>query len=68
MNSFGMVAAKREGDLVQYDNGSSHKNDPDRPVTSYVERCVPAHLEDEIHKLITEFLKSRGYDSDGDFL
>ena len=57
---FGEAQPKGEGQPVNYGVGEL----PQKPEveTTYVERRVPDHLEDEAHELIDNWLKSKGYD------
>ena len=59
-NKFGDAPIKGEGMMVDYgDWGIPTKPEVE---TVYVERRVPAHLEDKAHWLIDTFLTSEGYD------
>ena len=57
---FGEAQIKGEGQFVDFGSGKP----PQKPKveTTYVERRVPNHLEDEAHELIDNWLKSKGYD------
>ena len=55
---FGKAPVKGEGMMVSFDDEGSLSDIE----TTYVERRVPNHLEDEAHELIDNWLKSKGYD------
>ena len=58
MNKFSAPPVKREGEPVY----PEYKNEPPKVQTTYVERRVPVHLEEEVERLIDAFLASHGYD------
>ena len=60
--SFGKAAVKTEGESITTDRNDQEESEP----TTWVERCVPVHLEDEIHDIISKVLKDNGYNDYGD--
>ena len=56
--SFGKAEVKTEGESISIDRNDQEESEP----TTWVERCVPTHLEDEIHDMISKLLKDNGYD------
>lgn len=63
-DTFGMAPVKAEGQSLNSTYGFPEDYKPPKPLveTTYVERKVPDHLEDEAHELIDNWLKSKGYD------
>ena len=59
--SFGKAEVKTEGESIITDRNDKEESEP----TTWVERCVPVHLEDEIHDIISKVLKDNGYDDYG---
>ena len=55
---FGNAVAKPEGAPVE----GWGECEPQGVETTYVERRVPLHLEDDVHDLIDNFLQSKGYE------
>jgi hypothetical protein len=67
MSDFGKATPKCEGQAVNFDVADMNVNFPVKPEfqnpdTTYVERRVPVGLEDEAHKLLDNWLKSKGFD------
>jgi hypothetical protein len=60
MTKFAEAPRKREGAAVSYDTDFAEVDKPDSSI--YIERRVPVELEDEVNALITDFLRSKGYD------
>ena len=50
------VPAKCEGQMI-----TQYAPSEEKVKTTYVERRVPEHLENLVHKLIDKFLRERGY-------
>ena len=64
---FGDEQPKPEGQMVAFDIADMNVTFPVKPEfqnpdTTYVERRVPIGLEDEAHKLLDNWLKSKGFD------
>ena len=59
--SFGKAAVKTEGESITTDRNDQDESES----TTWVERCVPTHLEDEIHDMISKVLIANGYDDYG---
>lgn len=64
MNNFGKAIPKGEGQEVWFDNEMKTTFKSNEVETTYVERRVPEHLEDEAHAVIDAWLKSKGYDAE----
>lgn len=63
-SSFGLAPIKGEGQSLNtvYGFAEDYVPPPPKYETTYVERRVPVELENEAHKLLDTWLKSKGYD------
>lgn len=62
--SFGKAEIKAEGESIVTDRNNQEESES----TTWVERCVPVHLEDEIHDMVSKVLRANGYNDYGDKL
>ena len=64
MSKFGDSPVKGEGQSLNEQYGFPERYVPKPPKisTTYIERRVPIELEDDAHKLIDDWLKSKGFD------
>jgi len=63
-SGFGDAPIKGEGQSLNntYGFAEDYVPPPPKHETTYVERRIPEHLEDEAHTLIDNWLISKGYD------
>jgi hypothetical protein len=62
MSGFADTPVKSEGMQVSYGHPDGYVPKPQNISTVYIERRVPIELEDDVHKLIDDWLKSKGFD------
>jgi hypothetical protein len=62
MNGFGDAPIKGGGMQVSYGHPDGYVPKKPKISTTYIERRVPIELEDDVHKLIDDWLKQKGFD------
>jgi len=62
MSNFGNAPIKNGGMQVSYGHPEGYVYIKPQISTIYIERRVPVELEDDVHKLIDDWLKSKGFD------